>query len=235
MNEVQISETVIRREFKKSGLILIGSEMRSNNTLPKGMQYTYGSDIGEAIAIGNALSGDIVVIGISEVTLREHTDRKNIKMKNIVASINLKAVKLDNGIILAESSVSAVYSHSNPLIAAERAIGKASIKVVKMLSDEILSRWKTEVNAGRRVSLSVSNVTNFSQFNSVKSSLKYYLTGQVEVESRSFNGSRAEYSVVAASTGYKIASELEGKKIDEFNFKILSSSLHALSIALVRQ
>ena len=235
MNEVQISETVIRREFKKSGLILIGSDMRSNNTLPKGMQYTYGSDIGEAIAIGNALSGDIVVIGISEVTLREHTDRKNIKMKNIVASINLKAVKLDNGIILAESSVSAVYSHSNSLIAAERAIGKASIKIVKMLSDEILSRWKTEVNAGRRVSLSVSNVTNFSQFNSVKSSLIYYLTGQVEVESRSFNGSRAEYSVVAASNGYKMASELEGKKIDEFNFKILSSSLHALSIALVRQ
>jgi len=235
MNEVQISETVIRREFKKSGLILIGSDMRSNDTLPEGMQYTYGSDIGEAIAIGNALSGDIVVIGISEVTLREHMDRKNIKMKNIVASINLKAVKLDNGIILAESSVSAVYSHSNLLIASERAIGKASIKVVKMLSDKILSRWKTEVNAGRRVSLSVSNVTNFSRFNSVKSSLKYYLTGKIEVESRSFSGSKAEYSVVAASTGYKMASELEGKKIDEFNFKILSSSLHALSIALVRQ
>jgi len=198
------------------------------------MRYSYGSDIEGAIAIGNKIGGDIVVFGIAEATLREETDRKNSKMKNILVLIELKAIKLDNGILLSESSALAVYPHSDLLIATERAMGKASVKIVKKLSDDIISRWKTEVNAGRQVILSVSNVTNFSQFNSVKNLLKYYFTSYVEVESRSFNGIRAEYSLTTSTTGYKMALELEGKKFEEFNFKILSSSLHTLSVALVR-
>jgi len=222
MNEVQISETVIRRALIKSGLFLVSDDMRSD-------------DIGKAMTIGAELGGDIVVFGISEVKLEEPSDRKNSKMKNIRVSIELKAVKLDNGIILSESSASAVYPHPNMLIAAERAIGKASVKVVKKLSDDILSRWKTEVNAGRQVTLKVGNVTNLTQFNKIKNSLKYYLTGHVEVESRAFYGNRAEYNVTAQTTGYKMASELEGKKFEEFNIRIISSSLHALTVALVRQ
>ncbi len=235
MNDVKISETIMRRELKKSGFFLVNSDMRLDGAQSNGIMYSYESDIAEAIAIGNKFGGDIVVVGIAEVTLREETDRKNSKMKNILVSVELKAIKLDNGILLSESSALAVYPHSNLLIATERAIGKASAKVVKKLSDDIMSRWKTEVNAGRQVILSVSNVTNFSQFNSVKNSLKYYLTSHVEVESRSFNGIRAEYSVTASTTGFKMASELEGKKFEEFNFRILSRSLHALSVALVRQ
>ena len=156
-------------------------------------------------------------------------------MKNISVSIDLKAVKLDNGILLSESSASAVYPHPNMLIATERAIGKASVKVVKKLSDDLLSRWNTEVNFGRKVTLKVSNVTNLTQFNKIKNSLKYYLTGNVEVESRAFDGNRAEYNVTAQSTGYKMATELDGKKFEEFNIQILSSSLHTLTVALVRQ
>ena len=235
MNEVQISETVIRRALKKSGLILVTVDMRSDDTPSNELKYSYGDDIGKAITIGTELGGDIVVFGISEVKLEEPSGLQNGKMKNITVSIELKAVKLDNGILLSESSASAVYPHSNVLIAAERAIGKASAKVVKKLSDDIQSRWKTEVNAGRQVTLKVSNVTNFSQFNKIKNSLKYYLTGHVEVESRAFDGNGAEYSVTAQTTGYIMASELEGKKFDEFNIQILSSSLHALTIALVRQ
>ena len=235
MNEVQISETVIRRALKKSGLILVTVDMRSDDTPSNELKYSYGDDIGKAITIGTELGGDIVVFGISEVKLEEPSGLQNGKMKNITVSIELKAVKLDNGILLSESSASAVYPHSNVLIAAERAIGKASAKVVKKLADDIQSRWKTEVNAGRQVTLKVSNVTNFSQFNKIKNSLKYYLTGHVEVESRAFDGNGAEYSVTAQTTGYIMASELEGKKFDEFNIQILSSSLHALTIALVRQ
>ena len=235
MNKVQISETVIRRALIKSGLFLVSDDMRSNDVVPNERQYSYGDDIGKAISAGIELGGDIVVFGISEVKLEEPSDRKNSKMKNIRVSIELKAVKLDNGILLSESSASAVYPHSNMLIAAERAIGKTSVKVVKKLSDDLLSRWKTEVNAGRQVTLKVSNVTNLTQFNKIKNSLKYYLTGHVEVESRAFDGNRAEYSVTAQTTGYKMASELEGKKFEEFNIRILSSSLHALTVTLVRQ
>ena len=235
MNEVQISETVIRRALIKSGLFLVGDDMRSDDVVPNERQHSYGDDIGKAISAGIELGGDIVVFGISEVKLEEPPGMKNSKMKNIRASIELKAVKLDNGILLSESSASAVYPHSNMLIATERAIGKASVKVVKKLSDDLLSRWKTEVNAGRQVTLKVSNVTNLTQFNKIKNSLKYYLTGNVEVESRAFDGNMAEYSVTAQTTGYKMASELEGKKFEEFNIRILSSSLHALSVTLVRQ
>lgn len=235
MNRVQLSENIIRMELKKSGFFLVGSDMRSNDALPNEKRDTYGINIRKAIAIGNELGGDILVFGISEVTLRKETDNEKGKMNNIEVSIDLKAVKLDNGIVLSESSASAVYPHSNLLTATERAIGKASVRVVKMLSDDIASRWKTEVNAGRQVRLSVSNVTNFSQFHTVKNLLKNYLTGPVEVESRSFNGNRAEYNVVASTTGYKMASELDGKKFDGLNIKILHSSLHALSVALVRQ
>ncbi len=235
MNKVQISETVIRRALIKSGLFLVNDDMRSDDVVPNERQYSYGDDIGKAISAGIELGGDIVVFGISEVKLEEPSDSKNSKMKNIRASIELKAVKLDNGILLSESSASAVYPHSNMLIATERAIGKASVKVVKKLSDDLLSRWKTEVNAGRQVTLKVSNVTNLTQFNKIKNSLKYYLTGHVEVESRAFDGNRAEYSVTAQTTGYKMASELEGKKFEEFNIRILSSSLHTLSVTLVRQ
>lgn len=235
MNEVRLSETIIRRELKNSGFFLVDSDIRLDNVQSNGIKYSYEGDITEAIAIGNKFGGDIVVFGISEVTLKEETGRINSKIKNILASIELKAIKLDNGILLSESSVLAVYPHSNPQTATERAIGKASVKVVKKLSDDIMSRWKTEVNAGRQVIVSVSNVKSYSQFNSFKNSLKYYLTSHVEVESRSFDGIRAEYSVTTSTTGYNMALELEGKKFEEFNFKILNSSLHALSVALVSQ
>jgi len=235
MNGVKISETLVRNELKKSGISIITDDRILIDLSSEVMQYTNGDDIGKAIAIGTELGADIVVFGKSEVKLNEHSNSKDGKIKNIAVTINLNAVKLDNGIILSESSASAVYSHSNVLIAAERALGKASVKVVKKMSNDIFSRWKTEVNAGRVISLSVSNVTNLAQFNSIKNSLKYYLTGHVEVESSGFDGKNAEYSVTASTTGQKMASELENKKFDEFNIKILNSSLHTLSIALVRQ
>ena len=235
MNRVRLSENVIRMELKKSGFFIVDSDMRLGNALRNEIRDTYAINIREAIAIGNELGGDILVYGISEVTLKEETDGKKGKMNNIEVSIDLKAVKLDNGIVLSESSALAVYPHSNLLTATERAIGKASARVVKMLEDDIVSRWKTEVNAGRQVILSISNVTNISQFHTGKNLLKNYLTGPVEVESRSFNGIMAEYNVVASTTGYKMASELEGKKFNGLNIKILHSSLHALSVALVSQ
>ena len=74
-----------------------------------------------------------------------------------------------------------------------------------------------------------------ARLNNIKNSLKYYLTGHVEVESSGFDGKSAEYNVTASTTGQQMASELESKKFDEFNIKILNSSLHTLSIALVRQ
>lgn len=235
MNRVRLSENVIRMELKKAGFFIVDSDMRLGNALRNEIRDTYAINIREAIAIGNELGGDILVYGISEVTLKEETDGKKGKMNNIEVSIDLKAVKLDNGIVLSESSALAVYPHSNLLTATERAIGKASARVVKKLEDDIVSRWKTEVNAGRQVILSISNVTNISQFHTGKNLLKNYLTGPVEVESRSFNGIMAEYNVVASTTGYKMASELEGKKFNGLNIKILHSSLHALSVALVSQ
>ncbi len=234
MSVVMISENVVMMELKKSGLELVRKDRIDGKDKSSDEMYKFDRYRDSAITIANELRADIVVVGNSSVEVKQRKEFKQDKINNVLASVELIAIKLDNGKILVESSDSAAYFHANIVTAAERAIRKASVKAAKALRDEIQSRWSTEVNAGRKIVFTVERVTDLALFNNIKNSLKYYLQGNIKVESRAYSGNRAEFNVIAPSTGHKMAAELEGKKFAEFNIKILSSSLDTLNVALIR-
>ena len=160
-------------------------------------------------------------------------DERSGKIISVRSDIRLKAVKADNGVVIAEVSASATYPHGKPILGAARATAKTTAKISEEIASLILHRWKTEVNAGRPILLKVEDVGDFDSFTKFKNSLSDLIYGLVDVNGRSYDGNSGEFELIVRSTPEKMATELGGKHFDDLNIRVEAQTINTLTISLV--
>jgi len=185
-----------------------------------------------AIYLASNLGADVVIIGESILSMVGDRGEKSGKIISVKADIRLKAVKADNGVVIAEVSGSTIYPHGKPILAAARAIAKVASKVTDEMAAVIQHRWKTEVNAGRPLLLKVDDVRDFDNFTKFKNSLGDLINGLLDVKGRSYDGNSGEFELIARSTPEKMAAELDGQSFGDFDISVEALTINTLTISL---
>ena len=185
-----------------------------------------------AINLGDNLGADVVIIGESKISMMGDGGESSEKIISIKADIRLKAVKADNGVVIAEVSGSAIYPHGKPILATVRAIAKVTSKVTEEMAAVIQHRWITEVNAGRPILLRVEDVGDFGNFTKFKSSLGDLINGLLDVNGRSYDGNSGEFELIVRSIPEKMAAELGGQSFGDSDIRVEALTINTLTISL---
>lgn len=224
-------EQTLLAKFKKKGFEFVNMDSEKIVSFAADLKLARIED-SVAINLADELGADVVIIGESELSIVEDTDRSSGAIISIQATVRLQAVKANNGVVIAEVSGHAIYPHRNPALGAARAIAKVSSKVSEELSAVIQYRWKTEVNAGRQILLKVQNLHDFNSFTNFKKWLDSAVHGLFAVRSRNYNGISAEFELIARSTPEKMAAELNGKSFGDYEIKVVDRTINTLTISL---
>ena len=107
------------------------------------------------------------------------------------------------------------------------------VKVIE-LKDKIVAAWQKDVYSNAQVQLHVTNIASFSQLNTLKNSLKYYIRGIQAVHQRSFAGGSAIFDIDIKGTAEQMASELDAKEIEGMNLQVTGLTQNKVSIKIVQ-
>ena len=115
--------------------------------------------------------------------------------KSCQANLTLRAIRSDDASIIAVASAHDVAAHIDEITGGTMALEKAAKKASIDIKDKILKVWQQDVYSGTQVQLQVLNIVSFSQLNTFKNSLQYYVRGLQGVNQREFGGGTALFDV----------------------------------------
>lgn len=214
--------------------------------MPKGIEFVDRQalmgklSVGPAVAMGgdpNAIKefgmqtgADIVIIGQAVAT--DAGSIEGTSMRSVRANVSVRALNVDNGSILASSTVAQGSAHIDGLTAGTMAFEKSARKIAEELLEKILAKWQTEVAGPSKVKLVIKNVQKSKMLADLATALRNNVRGVQNVRQRSYKAKVAELEIEMAGSAQDLAGELESKKfpgfqleIDEFTANTVTASL----------
>jgi hypothetical protein len=158
---------------------------------------------------------------------------RNAGMVSGQANVNLRAIRADDAGVIAVASAHGAHPAIDDLTASSQALEKATKEAAAQLRDKIIEAWQRDVYSSSQVQLQVLNINNFSQLNTLKNSLQYYVRGVQAVHQRSFSGGTALFDVDTKSTAASMAGELEAKEIEGLKFKVIEQTPNRVTVSIV--
>ena len=225
-------ERILKEEFTNFGFDLVDVNLSDIAPYKNRPLIESDGDLDSVISLAAVYGADVAIIGNAEKIVANPTKKERSGINSIRVTIDLRAIKTDSGVMIAEATADADYPHADIKTGSSRAIRKAAAKVSGTLKQSIIDRWSTEVNAGRTIYLTVNNIKGYAQFLNLKNSLGFFIHGFVNIRTRTYYGNIAELEVHARSTAEIIAGEIDGKIIDEMIIDVTDISLNSLSISL---
>ena len=225
-------ERVLKEEFTNFGFDLVNVNFSDITSYKNSPLIESDGDLDSVISLAGEYGADVAIIGSAEIIVSNPTKKGRSGINSIRVTIDLRAIKTDSGVMIAEATGDADYPHADIKTGSSRAIRKAAAKVSGILKQSIIDRWSTEVNAGRTINLTVNNIKGYAQFLNLKNSLGFFIDGFLNIRTRTYHGNIAELEVQARSTAELIAGEIDGKIIDEMIIDVNDVSLNSLSIFL---
>ena len=177
--------------------------------------------------IANLTDAQVVIFGQAQA-------RNAAKVQGIYsgqANISLRALKTDNGEIIAASNAHAAAPFVDPSTANTRALTAATKKVSQKLMDQILKQWRLESSGTRLVSLVVKGAS-YADLKKFRSWLPKYVRGIKSVHQRNVHGGIAELDVDIQGSAQNLADELSEKVFLEKSIEVLDLSPNKVTIAL---
>jgi len=114
------------------------------------------------------------------------------------------------------------------------ALQKATKKAAQELKDKIVNAWQQDVYSSAQVQLQVTNIASFSQLNTFKNNLQYYVRGVQAVNQRFFEQGTALFDIDIRGNAEQLASELEAKEIEGLRVRVTSLTANKVTVQIIQ-
>ncbi|MFP4447040.1 MAG: flagellar assembly protein T N-terminal domain-containing protein, partial [Desulfosudaceae bacterium] len=142
--DLTVVENVLLRELGEKGFNLVDHAAMSGK-LQVPAAYKVESLSNTAIReIGNLYDAEVVIYGKAAAKLRGSI--MNSAMQSAMANLSLRAVRTDNGQVIASDTANAAGAHPDEVTAGSKALTQATEQAAATLLDQIMNRWSNEVS-----------------------------------------------------------------------------------------
>jgi len=141
--------------------------------------------------------------------------------QEVQANIVGRAVKTDDGSILASIETYMPSSGESDDSAYDSAIKNASRTFARQIGEQIAQRWSKENKGVLITSLSVSGISSYSDFTAFKNALKKNIPAITAIEQKSVAARGALLELESGSDTLALAQELEGKQFEGFTISVI--------------
>ncbi len=155
-------------------------------------------------------------------------------MVSCQATINLRALRADDGTMLATTSQQAAAAHIDQLTGGTLALKKAAKMAADDLTNKIVERWQKDVYSGTTISLRLLNVETFSDLVKIKNMLPYNIRGVQNVYQRDYSKQTALFDLDVRGTANQVAEELVVKDFSPYTIEVVNVTQNAIVAKIVK-
>jgi len=233
--DLNTTETTIMNEMMNLGFPFVDAATAKRNIARDMAQAAIQGDAAAAAGIATRLGAEILITGtaISKVASGGPAVVRNAGFKSCQANINLRVIRADDATIIAVASAHDRAAHIDEVTGGSQALEKAAKKASSDLADKIIKVWQQDVYSGTQVQLQVLNITSFSQLNTFKNSLTYYVRGVQAVNQRSFESGAALFDIDIKGNAEQLASELEAKEIEGIKLQVIGLTANKVTVKIL--
>lgn len=151
-------------------------------------------------------------------------------MKSIQATVSLRAINVDNGEILATSTLKKVVGNVDLNVGGTKALKELGMKAADDIFGKILARWTKDVNGPQTYKVTAKGFKKSRDARKLIDALKTGVEGVKQVRRRSYKKGVAELEVVMEGTVYELGDALELKKFPGFQVELEEITSNTLVI-----
>ena len=228
--DMNITENTLLDKFIENGFECVDpATVRQNLQKDQAIAVLQGNTK-IASALAKNLGAEVIITGKSIAKVATGFNLGG--MKSCQANITARVIKSDVATVIATSSKHAAYPHIDEVTGGTEAIKKATAKLGDELIGKITKKWKDEFYKATTVKMVIHGISSFTQMNDFKNTLKFLVRGVKDVYSRNITGDMAELDIKITGNANQLARELERKKLDKFDVKILGLTMNKITLKL---
>jgi hypothetical protein len=234
--DMNTTETAIMDELMNFGFPFVDATQSQVAIASDVVGSALNGDANAAASIAARFGAEIIITGtaVSKVASGGPAVLRKTGFKSCQANLNLRVIRSDDAKIIAVASTNDRAAHIDEITGGTEALKKAAKKAAMELKNEIVAAWQKDVYSSAQVQLHVTNISSFSQLNTLKNSLKYYIRGIQAVNQRSFAGGTALFDIDIKGTAEQMASELDAKEIEGMKLKVTGLTQNKIAIKIVQ-
>jgi hypothetical protein len=225
------AESTIIEEFRLKGFQFVDQATVKQNIQKDAALAAAAGDAQAAVALAQSYGAEVIVTG-KAVANATTTTVYGTSIRSQQATLNIKAIRADNGSIIAVSSVQDKTTHIDDMTGGAKAIQQGAKKLSADLINKILDQWSKELTSSSKITLLILGIQSFAQLDNFKSSLKYYVRGIESVNQKSYGGGVAELDIETKGTADQLARELQLKDLEKFKVEVTGVSPNKVTIKL---
>ena len=231
--EMSQAETALIQKFSEMGFNIVDSgTVKANITRDKALRILEGDDRAAAAA-GLQYGAQIAVIG-KALSKNAGGILLGTQMQSIQAVVAARAIRTDDGKVIASGSEQATKAHIDEVKGGVLAIQEASEKLGESLAINILDRWKKEAyGSSQEMTLVISNLVSYRHLAFIVDFLEKEVQGVKNLQQRSFNAGVAELGLDYAGKLRELAKFLALKGFTGFRLEPTNFTQNRIDLKVV--
>jgi hypothetical protein len=235
-SDMNTTETTLMNEMMAYGFPFVDPTQSKTVIARDVVDAALQGDAAAAATIAGRLGAEVILTGtaISKVASGGPSVVRDAGFKSCQANITLRAIRADDASIIAVASAYDRAAHIDEITGGTMALEKAAKKAGQEIKDKIINAWQQDVYSGTQVQLQVLNISSFSQLNTLKNSLAYYVRGVQGVNQRSFSSGSALFDVDIKGNAEQMATELEAKEIEGLKLQVIGLTANKVTVKIIQ-
>lgn len=216
--DLSVAETVLVEKFREKGFNIVDHAAKARNiTTGKAYQVVDLTD-STAISLGNQYDAEVVIVGKA---LAKRIGRvMNTSMKSCQANMTARAIRTDNGAIIASTTAHGAAVHIDDVTGGTEALKKAASDLASKIMYQIIDTWGKEVGGTTLVEMRIKGISSYRDFVKLKNVLQQQIRGVKGVYQRSISAGIATVEVDIKGDAQSLADELASKDFEDFSVNI---------------
>jgi hypothetical protein len=227
--DMAMTETVLMDKFIEKGFEMIDQQAASQEIKVTTAYKVESLSNQQARTLANQADAEVVIVGKALSRLQGNVG----SLKSAQADLTARAIRTDNGQVIASVSTHAAAVHLSEVTAGNEALKKAATDAAEQMTTKILALYAKEVGGTRSISLTVRGFQNKTQFVRFKDVLKNQVRGIKNLHERSFANGIAKLSVDSKSSAQILSDELSLKDFGSFAVEVTGSTANSLDLMVM--
>lgn len=227
-----ICESVVRSRFSEKGFTFVDySVLESKFDIEEFYEFGDLSDEG-AVSLGNQGGAELIIVG--KALVRCAGNVAGTTMKSFQSSITAKAIRTDDGLVVASASVQEATIHMDDLTGRSEAVEKAAMQLASLLESQIIAKWQREVSSTAVVAMTVRGIKSCSDFVRFIDALKTKVRVVKNVCPRRIEAGAVRLVLDIQGNARSLADELSIQKFGDFSLDITDISQNNIELILYK-
>lgn len=222
--DMNTSENAIMSELMDKGFPFVDRDVAMQKVKKDAVLAAINGDVSAARSIATQTGAEVLILGkaFSKAASGGPAVLRQAGMVSCQATINLRAVRADDGSVLATAMKQAAAAHVDQLTGGTLALERAAKMAADELADKIVARWQKEVSSGTTVNLRLMGVETFSDLIKFKNLLPVIVRGVQRVYQRDFTNHTAVLELEVKGSANKVAEELALKDFSPYSVEVVN-------------